>query len=291
MEDLKDQIFPPNYPFNTIQDVLNEDFNEGWKSALTDIMDRYHKPKQEIVAKVHDDMIREHYQKQEELRKKMIEEEAKKHVEVPIGTDKCLWNGTEIQIIRQILNKTREENMKISAQNQVNQQEILRLRNTVKELQGEVGKYSDMAVNYKKYYKTTRIKKDHYKQQLSQYHDNLKSAKFELDQLQRKNHQLDQENQSLKVQLNRTTMSRNQLSQLVQDQQVRFQIDTDEKEQALRDLHDKKMKLTNKKMDKLRLELEEERQQHEASKKALEHLRKHFLTINISSGNSLQISR
>lgn len=290
MEDLKDIVFPANYPFNTVQDVLDENFNEDWQSALSDLLARYHKPRQEIVAKVHDDMVREHYQKQEELHKKMIEEEAKKHIEVPIGTDKCLWNRTEIQIIRQLLNKTREENMKISAQNQVNQQEIQRLHKVVQELQDKVEKYSDLAVNYKKNYKTTRIKKDHYKQQLSQYHDNLKSVKFEVDQLQRNNYQLDQENQALKVKLNRTTIHRNQLSELVQDQQVRFQIDTDEKEQVLRKLHDDKLKLAHKKMDKLKLQLENERQQHEACKQALEHLRKHFLTVNVSSGSSIQIT-
>ncbi|RDD37432.1 hypothetical protein TrispH2_010006 [Trichoplax sp. H2] len=283
MEDIKDEIFPTNYPFVTVQDILNENFNQDCQSVLDTLLAKYHKPLDQIHSQVRDDLARELRQREEEEKKKMIEEEAKNHVEIPIGSDRCIWNQTEIQTIRQLLTKTQQENMKAAAQNQVNQQEIRRLNEVVQKLQDQIQTYSQLATENKKNYKKTRIKCDHYKEQLLQYHEKLKSLALEMKHLKPKYYQAVKENQELKQGLHRVTIQRDQLADSSDSQRIQFQLDLDRKEELLRKLHDDKMKLANDRMEKIRLELDREKDQHQACQKALEYLRNHFLTMKTTA--------
>lgn len=281
------EVFPPKFQFGSVDELLNgpeEDEKSKEKVKCLDEVYRRVYFEQEKAKKSTDDELHVDLERLEKSRKKRLVGKDRKRAskQKQKDQDECIWNESELKMLRKFLQKAKMQNLKLAAMLQSAQDEI----NTWKEKVKEVTE-SDEIMNssfciFKKKYERLKVNYRALKDDVRKYHSNLKVSREECEQLKLERDDIAKSLSQTKAELNIEKLNNEHLQLRLDKKEEECTENLKSQEQFLEQQHLLEIRKLQKEVARLTEKFDEEKQDNDLNKRALEHLRSHFANLKVS---------
>lgn len=285
------EVFPPKFQFETVDEILK----------IPQVQDR-EKPKRnvwgEIYRKVYceeekahgsrnqDSMSRQSSPKKQTVFGIRIDNERKTEKESQYeDRNVCIWSQHELKMLRTFFQKAKMQNLKLAAMLESTQDEIKVWKEKYKKLEEGDQLAKSTLLLLKKKYGRLKVNYRALKDDVRRYHANLKVKREDYEDLKDEKIEIEHTLSQTKSELNKEKLKNEELQRRLERKEREVQENLKNVEYFLEQQNQlQKVKLL-KEIDKLREEFEKEKGENDLNKKALEHLRCHFASLQMNQEN------
>ena len=281
------EVFPPKFQFGSVDELLSgpgEDEKSKEKVKYLDEVYRKVYFEQEKAKKSTDDELHVGLERLERSQKKKLAAKDRKRPgkQKQKDQDECIWNESELKMLRQFLQKAKMQNLKLAAMLQSAQDEINTWKNKFKEI-NEADELLDSSYRIlKKKYERLKVNYRALKDDVRKYHSSLKVAREECEQLKIERDDIVKSLSQTKAELNMEKLNNQHLQLRLDKKEKECTENLKSQEQFLEQQHLLEIRKLQKEVVRLTEKFDEEKQDNNLNKRALEHLRSHFGDLKVS---------
>lgn len=285
------EVFPPKFQFQSVEEMLKSaDGDEREKEKTEYLGEVYRKVyyEQEKAKKISDAELKVSCRRDEGHKRQPVssarrerESKTERKPQTKDG-DECIWNESELKMLRKFLQKAKMQNLKLAAMLESAQDEI----NIWKEKFKDVAESDDLVkkrlLTLKKKYERLKVNYRALKEDVRKYHANLKITREDCQELRVEKSELEKSLSQTKSELSREILNNEQLQLRLNKKEKEFDENLKSHQYLLEQQHLLEKTKLQKEIDRLRGDFEKEKQDNDLNKKALEHLRSHFANLQLN---------
>ena len=278
------EVFPPKFQFESVDELLKcPEEDEESKEKVKHLNEVYRKVYlEEKSKKSTDEELKVKSLERLEKKQRVPKERKQKSKAEDKDKDECIWNHSELQMLRKFLQKAKMQNLKLAAMLESAQGEI----DTWKEKFKDVAE-SDEHVNnnfriLKKKYERLKVNYRALKEDVRRYHANLKISREECRQLNLERDDLQKSLSQTQAELNVEKLNCEHLQLRLNKKGKEYEESLKNHEHFMEQQHLLELAKLQKEVLRLTEEFEKEKRDNDLNKKALEHLRGHFANLKIN---------
>ena len=285
------EVFPPKFQFGSVNELLNgpeEDVKSKEKVEYLDEVYRRVYFEQEKAKKSTDDELHVGLERLERSQKKRLVAKDRKRPskQKQKGQNECIWNESDLKMLRKFLQKAKMQNLKLASMLQSAQDEINTWKDKFKEVT-EADELLDSTFRIlKKKYERLKVNYRALKDDVRKYHSSLKVAREECEQLKLERDGIAKLLNQAKAELNLEKLNNEHLQLKLDKKEKEYTENLKSQEQFLEQQHLLEIRKLQKEVARLTEKFDEEKQDNDLNKRALEHLRSHFANLKVSQESS-----
>ena len=201
--------------------------------------------------------------------------------------DPAIWNSGEIGILREVFKRTKEENHELLAEIRMLKHDINKINKRHRHVTAACETRTEKLATAVKANDRLKIAVESLKKELKTAEASIGFLRDQLSKESEQKSSLSKEVQNLKLEQDREKLSRIKIEEDFQEYEDKYARKIDLLKDRLNSRHQVQVDKLRKEIEDLKSELQDERQNHQRSKRALDHLRTHFASTNLEIETSI----
>ena len=200
--------------------------------------------------------------------------------------DSCIWDSSEIEVLRKVFKTAKTENLKLTAELVATKDHLERLQSKHKKKCDSLDQSAKQLSDAKKANQRLNILSKNLKAELDKSNAKVDYLREELLETGDERAALAKETHALQLELDRERIERRRLEILLEDHNAETLKALRLQDSKLRVQHETEVGVLQRKLKELTLELHEERKDHTRTKRGLDHLRTHFSSLPLEESDT-----
>lgn len=285
------EVFPPKFQFGSAEEMLISPVVDDREKEKTNLLDEVYRKVYCEQEKARDEELNSRRSTSLDKRQavsRVRREREGKHESKPQKEeeDECIWNQSELKMLRKFLQKAKMQNLRLAAMLQSTQNEISIWKEKYKVVAESDAHVKNRLLILKKKYERLKVNYRALKDDVRRYHANLKVTRGDLEELKTEKNEIEKTLSQTKSELNREKLDNEQLQSRLDRKEREFEENMKNCEYFLEQQHQIEKAKLQKEIDRLSKEYEKEKEDNNLNKKALEHLRSHFANLQMNQDNT-----
>ncbi|XP_070539053.1 coiled-coil domain-containing protein 160 homolog [Ptychodera flava] len=270
-----EELFPPYYTYSTEEIIAKY---EKETPPMDKVKALYEQVRQEINAE-----RKSHQQKAVQAGDTLAEFYANEEAKLRQLEESCIWTHKELEIIRELFEMSKAQNIKLSSMLNVAHKQVTELEAKCKKQTKVIETRSKKLHDSQQECQRTKIHRDQLKADQKKSLGRIKLLKEDIKDLKEERFQLKRELKEMRKTLTQERLARQEAEIELDEKGKWYERERIVREDNIRLDYQGQINKLYEEITDLKIELEKEKTAHNIDKRGLDHLRNHFASLSVQN--------